>query len=58
MSELETKPFDTADHLDNPKVIAYYLVEAFQTYDSKLILRAIGNVVRAIWRRSKPRWQL
>jgi probable addiction module antidote protein len=40
-------PFDTARHLDNPEVIAHYLTEAFQTRDSKLILRAISNVVRA-----------
>ena len=40
-------PFDTARHLDNPEVIAYYLAEAFQTFDSRLILRAIQNVARA-----------
>jgi probable addiction module antidote protein len=43
----EVAPFDTARHLDNPEVIAHYLTEAFQTHDSKLILRAIGNVVHA-----------
>jgi probable addiction module antidote protein len=40
-------PFDTARHLDNPEVIAHYLAEAFQTHDNGLIVRAIGNVVRA-----------
>jgi len=40
-------PSDTARHLDNPEVIAYYLAEAFQTSDSELILRAIQNVARA-----------
>jgi putative addiction module killer protein/probable addiction module antidote protein len=39
--------FDTARHLDNPEVIAHYLAEAFQTHDNGLIVRAIGNVVRA-----------
>ena len=44
---VKVEPFDTARHLDNPEVIAHYLTEAFQTRDSKLILRAISNVVRA-----------
>jgi DNA-binding phage protein len=39
--------FDTARHLDNPKVVAHYLAEAFRTRDSKLILRAVSNVARA-----------
>src|SRR5215471_13102098 len=40
-------PFDAARHLDNPEVISHYLAEAFQTRDSKLILRAVQNVLRA-----------
>jgi probable addiction module antidote protein len=44
---VKLQPFDTARHLDNPEVISHYLAEAFQTRDSKLILRAIHNVARA-----------
>jgi probable addiction module antidote protein len=44
---VKIKPFDTAQHLDNPEVIAGYLTEAFQSADEKLILRAITNVARA-----------
>src|SRR5262249_45032846 len=44
---VKIEPFDTARHLDNPEVVAHYLAEAFQTRDSKLILRAVSNVVRA-----------
>src|SRR5262249_48568281 len=44
---VKVEPFDTARHLDNPEVIAYYLAEAFQTFDNRLILRAIQNVARA-----------
>jgi probable addiction module antidote protein len=47
MNMVKLQPFDTARHLDNPEVISHYLAEAFQTRDSKLILRAIRNVVRA-----------
>jgi hypothetical protein len=48
MNMVKLQPFDTARHLDNPEVISHYLAEAFQTRDSKLILRAIRNVVRAL----------
>jgi probable addiction module antidote protein len=44
---VKLQPFDTARHLDNPEVISHYLAEAFQTRESKLILRAIANVARA-----------
>jgi probable addiction module antidote protein len=47
MNMIKLRPFDTARHLDNPEVISHYLAEAFQTRDSRLILRAIQNVVRA-----------
>src|SRR5258708_4381311 len=43
----KTQPFDPARHLDNPEVIAGYLTEAFNTGDSKLMLRAIQTVARA-----------
>jgi probable addiction module antidote protein len=45
--EHHAAPFDTARHLDNPEVIAHYLAEAFESGDNRLILRAIGNVIRA-----------
>jgi probable addiction module antidote protein len=47
MNMVKLQPFDIARHLDNPEVISHYLAEAFQTRDSKLILRAVQNVLRA-----------
>jgi probable addiction module antidote protein len=44
---IKTAPFDVADYLDNPKVIAHYIREAFETGDIKLITRALGAVARA-----------
>ena len=44
---IRTQPFDTARHLDNPEIIAWYLADAIQTGDNKVILNAIRNVVRA-----------
>jgi probable addiction module antidote protein len=42
-----TAPFDAAEHLDNPEVIAHYLSEALATEDPEFIARAIGTVARA-----------
>jgi probable addiction module antidote protein len=39
--------FDAPSHLDNPKVIAAYLGEAFETGDNAFIAHAIGTVARA-----------
>jgi probable addiction module antidote protein len=47
MNMVKLQPFDTARHLDNPEVISHYLAEALQTRDSKLILHAVQNVLRA-----------
>jgi len=47
-------PFDAASHLDNPEVIAHYLVEALRTRDSKLIQCAICNVMRAYQKKPAP----
>jgi probable addiction module antidote protein len=44
---IRTQPFDTARHLDNPEIIAWYLADAIQTGDNKVILNAIRNVMRA-----------
>jgi probable addiction module antidote protein len=47
MGKTKTKPFDAADYLDNPEVIAAYLTEAFETGDAEFIAAAIGDVARA-----------
>jgi probable addiction module antidote protein len=47
MIMVQTQAFDTARHLDNPEVIAWYLADAFETRDSRIILNAIRNVARA-----------
>ena len=52
---IKSAPFDIARHLDNPKVIAHYLAEAFRTRDSKLIRRAVSNVAHAVGVRLKQR---
>ncbi len=41
---MKTRPFDGADHLDNPKVIAAYLSEAFESGDPRLVKLAFGAV--------------
>jgi len=43
---MKTRPFDGADHLDNPKVIAAYLSEAFESGDPRLVKLALGAVAR------------
>jgi len=40
-------PFDAADYLDSPEMIAAYLTEAFESEDPALIAKAIGAVARA-----------
>jgi len=55
---VNTKPFDTADYLDNRRAIICYLAEAFRTCDGRVILRAIENVARAIGRRLRSSWRL
>ena len=39
--------FDPAEYLDDPKAIAAYLEEAFDTGDAKFIADAMGVVARA-----------
>jgi probable addiction module antidote protein len=42
----KTRPFDAAEYLDSPEMIAGYLTEAFET-DDAYIAKAIGTVARA-----------
>ncbi|MBB1092095.1 putative addiction module antidote protein [Rhodopseudomonas palustris] len=44
---VRTTPFDAADYLDSPEMIAEYLTEAFESEDPALITKAIGTVARA-----------
>jgi probable addiction module antidote protein len=44
---VKLQPFDTAQHLDNPEVMRWYLAEALESGDAKLFLRAVHNVARA-----------
>jgi probable addiction module antidote protein len=43
----KAKPFDPAEYLDSPEVIAAYLTEAFETEDVAFISKAIGAVARS-----------
>ena len=40
-------PFDAAEYLDSPEMIASYITEALESEDSALIAMAIGAVARA-----------
>src|SRR3954471_4271131 len=44
---VKTKPFDAAEVLDSPEMIAAYLTEAFGSDDPALMARAIGAVARS-----------
>jgi probable addiction module antidote protein len=44
---VKTRPFDAAEVLDSPEMIAAYLTEAFGSDDPALMARAIGAVARA-----------
>ena len=44
---VKAKPFDAADYLDSPEMIAAYLTEAFESDDPAAIAMAIGAVARA-----------
>ena len=43
----KTKPFDAAEYLDSPEMIAAYLSEAFETHDAAFVTEALGTVARA-----------
>jgi len=40
-------PFDSAEYLDSPEMIAAYLTEALESEDAALVAMAIGAVARA-----------
>lgn len=40
-------PYDTAEFLDSPEMIAAYLTEALEIGEAEFIAQAIGNVARA-----------
>jgi probable addiction module antidote protein len=42
----KSRAFKVTDHLDNPKVIAAYLSEAFESGDPRLVKLALGAVAR------------
>ena len=43
----KAKPFDAAEYLDSPEMIAAYLNEALESEDASAIAVAIGTVARA-----------
>jgi probable addiction module antidote protein len=43
----KAKPFDAAEYLDNPEIIAAYLTEAFESDDPSAVVMAVGAVARA-----------
>jgi probable addiction module antidote protein len=43
----KTLPFDPAEYLDSPEMIAAYLTEALESEDAAVIAMAIGAVARA-----------
>ena len=43
----KARPFDAAEYLDSPEMIAAYLTEALESNEQALITKAIGNVARA-----------
>jgi probable addiction module antidote protein len=47
VTRAKTRPFDAAEYLDSPEMIAEYLTEAFETDDAAFIAKAIGTVARA-----------
>ncbi len=44
---MKTKPFDIADYLDSPDLIAAYLEECLEDDDPRVFLVALGDVARA-----------
>jgi probable addiction module antidote protein len=44
---IETTPFDTAEYLDSPEMIAAYLEAVLEEGDSSMIAVALGNIARA-----------
>jgi probable addiction module antidote protein len=46
-SRIKVTPYDTADYLDSPTLIAEYLEAAFEDGDPAMIAIALGNIARA-----------
>lgn len=46
MAPLETKPFDTAEHLRTDEDVAAYLEAAFEDGDPALVVHALGVIAR------------
>jgi probable addiction module antidote protein len=44
---LKTAPYDTADYLTDDETIICYLTDALETYDARIIAKALGTVARA-----------
>ncbi len=44
---LETRPFDSSDHLDSPEAIAAYLEAVLEEDDPALFTYALGQVARS-----------
>jgi probable addiction module antidote protein len=44
---VKAKPFDAAEYLDSPEMIAAYINEALESEDASAIAVAIGTVARA-----------
>ena len=44
---LKTNPFDVAEYLDSPEIIAAFLAETFKDGDAAEIAHALGTVARA-----------
>jgi probable addiction module antidote protein len=47
MTLSETKPFDSAEYLDDPQAIAAYMTDALESDDPAFITDALGVVARA-----------
>ena len=47
MADATTRPFDVADHLDNPEEVAAYLDAVLEEGDDKLLLVALRNVAKS-----------
>ena len=47
MAGATTRPFDVADHLDNPEEVAAYLDAVLEEGDDKLLLVALRNLVKS-----------
>ena len=45
---IETRPFDVAEYLDSPEMIAAYLEAAFEERDPAFIRSALKTVARAV----------